>query len=231
MKAPSANALVGSIPPEILADFAAQFEDVALAHNAILHDVGESVSHLYFPLTGVVSVFTIVENADPVENAVIGREGVAGTIALARVPAFARATVQIPGKALRMRTDAFLKLYGACPAFRTAILRFNASIIAQIQQNVACNILHDTKQRICRWLLHASDRMGSMDLSLTQEALAQSISAHRATVISAIGSLQQDGVIRHGRGKIRVIDHPRLLAYSCECYKLVQLQYAELLRQ
>ena len=34
---------------------------------------------------------------------------------------------------------------------------------AQAGLNVACNALHDTRQRLCRWLLTTADRIGIHD--------------------------------------------------------------------
>ena len=223
----SANAIIRSIQTPILTQSGVQLQEVTLKQNAILHEVGDKITHLYFPLKGVVSIFTSVEGADAVENCVIGREGVVGTIVLANVPAATRANVQIAGTAIRMRSETFFKLYAFSASFRKAVLQFNAAIIAQIQQNVACNILHDAKQRICRWLLHATERMDSNFLALTQETLGLSISAHRATVIAAIGSLETEGIILHSRGKIEVLDRQRLIVGACECYRQVQSRYID----
>ena len=199
--APS-NFALKSVPSDIFAMFQAHLEEIPLKQGVVLHEAGEDITHVFFPIDGVVSLFTVVENSDAVETAVIGREGIVGTLAIAKVPSFSRVTVQIAGKAFRMRAENFLKVYSQSPAFRSLVVRFNAALISQIQQNVACNILHGVKARICRWLLHANDRMDGASLALTQEILAQSISAHRATVIAAYGSLENDGLIRHLRGKI-----------------------------
>ncbi len=223
----SANSIIRSIPTAILTQLGVQLQEVTLKRNAILHEVGDKITHLYFPLKGVVSIFTLVERADAVESGVIGREGVVGTILLANVPAFTRAQVQIAGTAVRMRSETFLKLYELSAPFRKAVLQFNAAFIAQIQQNVACNILHDAKQRMCRWLLHATDRMDSSRLALTQETLGVSIGAHRTTIIAAISSLEDDGIILHSRGKIEVLDRRRLIVGACECYRQVQSRYID----
>ena len=41
--------------------------------------------------------------------------------------------------------------------------------------------------------------------------------------------LQRDGLIRYSRGRITVIDRPRLEQAVCECYRVVKTEYHRLL--
>jgi hypothetical protein len=44
----------------------------------------------------------------------------------------------------------------------------------------------------------------------------------REGVTEAAGRLQKLGVIRYSRGKITVLDRPKLETLSCECYGVVK---------
>ena len=91
-------------------------------------------------------------------HGMIGREGVVGaSIANYGKQSFGKATVQIAGLALRMRSDAFLKIYGASERFRRAVNASQAVIFLQAQQSAAYHALHTVEERLCRWLLQSQD--------------------------------------------------------------------------
>jgi hypothetical protein len=61
-----------------------------------------------------------------------------------------------------------------------------------------------------------------------QEFLAQMPGVRRPTVSIAAGMLQQAGMIRYVRGRIRVLDRERLQSAACECYALIRREYERL---
>lgn len=64
---------------------------------------------------------------------------------------------------------------------------------------------------------------------MTQELIASMIGVRREGVTEAAGRLQKLGVIRYSRGKITVLDRPRLEELSCECYAVVKAETDRLL--
>jgi len=57
-------------------------------------------------------------------------------------------------------------------------------------------------------------------LELTQEYMARMLCVRRASIGEAASSLQHSGMIRYTRGRITVLDRPRLELSSCECYQI-----------
>ena len=51
----------------------------------------------------------------------------------------------------------------------------------------------------------------------------------RGASIRAVLIIDKDGVIRYRRGRITVLDRPRLEARSCECYQVVKTEFDRLL--
>ena len=83
-------------------------------------------------------------------------------------------------------------------------------------------MFHTVKERLCRWLLIARDRVQSDTLNLTQEFISQMIGAPRTSVTTIAGSLQKEGLVIYQRGKIVILDPAGLESASCECYGIVK---------
>jgi CRP-like cAMP-binding protein len=88
----------------------------------------------------------------------------------------------------------------------------------QTAQIAACNRLHEVNERLGRWLLMCADRVGSNELPLTQEFLAQMLGTRRSSVTVAAGTLQKAGLIAYGRGDVKIVDRRKLEEVACECY-------------
>jgi CRP-like cAMP-binding protein len=95
-------------------------------------------------------------------------------------------------------------------------------LITQMAQTAVCNRHHTVDQQLCRWLLLSLDRLSSSELAMTQELIANMLGVRREGVTEAAGKLQRLGVIQYARGRITVLDRPRLEKLSCECYQVVK---------
>jgi Mn-dependent DtxR family transcriptional regulator len=92
-----------------------------------------------------------------------------------------------------------------------------------------CNRHHSVDQQLCRWLLLSLDRLASNELTMTQELIANMLGVRREGVTEAAGKLQSAGLIHYSRGRIAVVDRPRLEAQACECYRVVKKEFDRLL--
>ena len=75
-----------------------------------------------------------------------------------------------------------------------------------MQQTVACNALHSTDERMCRWLLMMHDRAEGEALPYTHEFLSEMLGANRKSVTMAAQALQSAGLISYRRGQIQIVD-------------------------
>ena len=108
---------------------------------------------------------------------------------------------------------------------RSLFVSYSETLLSQVQQTVACNALHTTEERICRWLLMMHDRAEGEALPYTHEFLSHMLGANRKSVTLAAQALQTAGLITYRRGKILVIDRPGLEEASCECYAIVRRRF------
>jgi CRP-like cAMP-binding protein len=109
------------------------------------------------------------------------------------------------------------------------MLRYTQTLITQLAQTAVCNRHHSVDQQLCRWLLLSIDRLPTSTVVTTQELIASMIGVRREGVTEAAGKLQKAGVIRYSRGRIEVLDRPRLESLSCECYNVVRRETERLL--
>jgi CRP-like cAMP-binding protein len=109
------------------------------------------------------------------------------------------------------------------------LLRYTQALITQMAQTAVCNRHHTVEQQLCRWLLLSLDRLPSNELTMTQELIANMLGVRREGVTEAAHRLQAQGLIDYSRGRITVLDRPKLERRVCECYAVVKREYDRLL--
>ncbi|WP_431257084.1 Crp/Fnr family transcriptional regulator [Roseateles chitinivorans] len=230
---PRANQLLAQLPAEDRARWSAQLETVELLKGRVLFEAGTPATHVYFPITAIVSLIHTTHSGASTQVAMIGSEGAAGLAAAmgGESPA-CRAVVQRAGLAFRMRVPMVREeLLRAGPA-TMLLLRYVQSLISQVAHTAVCNRHHSLERQLCRWLLQSLDRQhGHCELSVTQESISNLLGVRREGVTESAQRLQAAGLIRYSRGHIAVLDRPGLEARACECYALLKQDFQRLLPQ
>ncbi len=224
-----ANRLLAVLAHEDFILLAADLIVVDLVQGEGVFSAGKAASHVYFPHEGVISLVAMDAGGEAVEVATVGREGMTGiAVALGSETMTNDAMVQVSGRASRLEAGAFAKALTASPALKQVILRYVLAVLTQISQNAACNQLHAINTRCARWLLTTHDRVSGDSFVLTQEYLAMMLGVTRPSVSAAAASLQAAGLIRYSRGLITVVDRAGLEAAACECYRIIEDEFARL---
>jgi CRP-like cAMP-binding protein len=194
---------------------------VTLTLKEMLHKPGQPIREVFFPGGGFCSIVTVLEDGSMVEVATVGREGMVGSNAVSdAVPLVSATMVQgATDYCYRMTVDAFRAEMDRRGAFFEVVTRYADALLYVIMQSTACNAVHTVEQRLARWLLMAQDRMETDEFPLTQEFAAMMLGATRPTVTVVAGTLQRAGLITYHRGRLRILDRPKLEEASCECYR------------
>ena len=217
------NRFLAGLPPHDFALLTPHLHTVTLERDMILHDAGDEIERVYFPHSGMVSLVAVMQSGPAVETATIGRAGMIGaSTGLGVKYSSARVIVQLPGTAAWLSASQFHAAANGSQAIRDLIVHYSELLLAQVQQSVACNVLHTMEARLCRWLLQAHDCMDGNAIPLTQEFLGQMLGVRRTTVTIAAQLLRSGGLIRYRRGHIHILDRPALEQLSCECYAIVR---------
>jgi CRP-like cAMP-binding protein len=174
---------------------------------------------------------TVLENGSAIETTNIGREGAFGLFAAMYSRAsFNLCIVQLEGRMVRCPIELLQLEFKNSEHVRNLFVSYSETLLSQVQQTVACNTVHTTEERMCRWLLMMHDRAEGELLTCTHEFLAQILGANRKSVTLAAQSVQAAGLISYHRGTIQVLNRPGLEKASCECYAIVKDRFDEFLK-
>ncbi len=205
-----------------------KLEFVRLKTDHLLHEPGDTLKSAYFCNSGLISILSVFPDGKSVEVGLVGKEGFIGLpLVVGFRTAPTRAIAQTDGSAFRIDGEALVSLLRQCPKLELQLQQFSQISSMQITQIAACNRLHEVTERLARWLLMSSDRIGSNLVPLTQELLAQMLGTRRSSVTVAAGMLQKAGLISHSRGVVEITDRKELEEAACECYGIMRRQVQE----
>ena len=227
---PKANRLLAALPEDSYQKLHPFLEGVPLPLGLVVYESGGTQGYVYFPTSSIVSLLYVLADGASAEIAVTGNEGLVGiALFMGGETTPSRAVVQSAGRGYRIKAAALKEKFEAGGALQYLLLRFTQALITQMTQTAVCNRHHAVDQQLCRWLLLSLDRLPANDLVMTQELIANMLGVRREGVTEAAGKLQAAGLIKYSRGKITVLDRPRLAARVCECYAVVKQEYDRLL--
>jgi len=224
------NQLLAALPAAERERLYPNLELVPMPLGDVLYESGSRLRHVYFPTTCIVSLLYVMEDGASAEIAVVGNEGIIGiALFMGGETTPSRALVQSAGHALRLKGQLLKDEFNRSGVLQHLLLRYTQALLTQMAQTAVCNRHHSVDQQLCRWLLLSLDRLSSNTLSMTQELIANMLGVRREGVTEAAGRLQGAGLINYSRGRITVLDRPRLEARACECYAVVKKEFDRLL--
>jgi len=208
-----------------------QLELVHLTRGDVLYESNSRLRHAYFPTTSIASLLSVLEDGASDEIAFVDNEGIVG------VPLFmggettpSRAVMRSAGYAFRLKGQVLQDEFKRSSSLQHLLLRYTQALLTQVAQNAACNRHHSLHQRLCRWLLSGLDCLPVNEIWITHEELAGMLGVRREGISKEAGELQTAGLIHYKRGRIIVVDRPKLEARACECYRSIRRESTRLLQ-
>jgi CRP-like cAMP-binding protein len=215
------NRLLDSLSPATKEMVLSRCTPVPLVRRTVLYQPQVTPEFCYFLTSGMVSVITTMQDGESAEVSVLGREGLSGGLQLlgpGRVPT--TCIMQLDGSGLRIPTVDMRRLFDTSEEVRSRVLEHVQEQSNLMGQIAACNRLHEAEERLARWLLMTSDRIGNLEMNFTQEFLAELLGARRTTVTMVAGALQRSGLIEYRRGRVKILNPDELKEAACECYRV-----------
>jgi CRP-like cAMP-binding protein len=221
------NVLLDALPPGDRASLLERARTVRLAPEQVVIEAGDRIHHVIFPVTAVVSLLTTLRDGAAVETATIGREGMLGVALFLqddRAPN-SRAVAQLAGTGIAVAADDFRAALTGSAKLEGLMFSYTRALLLQVTQSVACAATHPVRERLARWLLQTTDRVGSERVQLTHRFVSDILGVRRASVTDALRGLSRLGAVDTRRGAIVIADRAQLAAAACECYGILQAEY------
>ncbi|MCE4223803.1 Crp/Fnr family transcriptional regulator [Methylobacterium sp. C25] len=202
-------------------------EPIEFNRGETVFAAGGEISYITFPCERtVVTLLITMLDGRSAETATIGREGaVGGIVSAGGLPASTHAVTQLGGPALRIDSARLQEAKRVSEPVRNLFSRYADCLLAQVLQSVACNALHPIESRCLRWLMTLQDRIGSDVLPVTQELLAAMLGVQRTYLTRILRTLQMNGLIEIGRGRITIVARPAMEKAACECHECVRRHF------
>ncbi len=222
------NRLLLTLPMADLRGILPLMELVTLRQGQILTEPNFAIQHVYFIEIGAACVLS--RGKHPVAIAVVGPLGMVGLpVALGIDRAPFRSTVHLPGRALRLSASVFRSAMAEHPKLRELLLKYTLFRLIVEAQAVYCRTNHRLERRLAQWLLNADDCVGGGNIAVSHELLSRMLSVRRAGITEAMGIFEQQGILRHSRCRVDMIDREKLAERTCECFQFVRDQYRKLI--
>lgn len=222
-RVPSTNTLLGSLTRKEYQRLLPDLEEIPLILEETLYEPGETISDVYFPNSGIISLLAGDPGRVTLEVGLVGNEGMVGLplfmgISISRN----HAVVQGEGVALRMKAATLRKECNNGSPLTRVMRRYTHSLLTQITQSAVCNQFHSIESRLARWLLMTHDRMNKDEFPLTQEFLSHMLGVRREGVSRTASELQKRKLIAYSRGTLKILDRQGLETISCGCYEIIR---------
>ena len=209
--------------PDVATSLLPELRIVTVTPNQVLYEQGDHINVIYFPLDSLVSGLAIMEDGTTMETSMVGRDCFVGISSLLGNGLSRQwIWVTIGGNAIYLEVRLLEKLFFQNEVVLKAFLKCYRSVIMQVSQRCVCNTRHTIMERLCCWLLMVHDRVGDLNLNLTQEMIASRVGARRAGITVAAGMLQEMNAIEYRRGRLYIRDRGVLETVVCECYAILK---------
>ena len=226
----AANRLIDRLPGADRDRILQETMIVELPFGSTLCEAGEMLDHVYFPLSGFISLIAALSPREALEAGLVGNEGMlGGSLAWGIGVSPVRGVVWGEGSALRMTAVQMRRALCDSPALQRVLNQYLCVRMAQLLRTSLCTHYHEISPRLARCLLMTQDRANADEFRLTHELLASMLGVRRSGVTVAAGALQRSKLIRYARGRIRILDRNGLAAMSCACYAGLLDDYSALL--
>lgn len=137
---PKENLLLAALPMADYQQLEHWLEKVSLSAGEVIHEAGEVLDFLYFPVSGIVSLRSITWDGASSEIAIVGTDGVVGISAvLGEARSAHLAVAQSAGHAYRIGIEQLRRELDQGGALLRVVLLYVQALLTQIGQNAAAS--------------------------------------------------------------------------------------------
>ena len=212
---PLGNAVLDGLDESSRGLVVPSLERVELRAGERLQSPGKPTGDVYFPVEGLISLFAGNTRGTRIEIATVGRDGMtAPGLLLGDITAGSEAVVQAPGAAWRLPAMRLRRLAEFHAPLRRHLLDHAGEAMRQIMETASYSGRATIVERLARWLVQASQRLGGRQLTFTHDALAEILGVRRPSVTTSLQLLEGQRLIRSTRRTIVILDLEGLIRLS-----------------
>jgi CRP-like cAMP-binding protein len=208
------NTIVDGLPADLRRLIAPSLESVPLRAGERLTEPGAPSRHVYFPTEGLISVFAGTTPGTRIEVAAVGNSGMTAPGILLGDATSSHAVVQASGHAWRIPVGTMRQLVDLHPGLRRYLLDRVGMALRQIMETASYGGRATVVERVARWLVQATQQLGSRQVVITHDALSEILGVRRPSVTTALHVLEGQRLLRSTRRAITVIDVDALRAVA-----------------
>jgi CRP-like cAMP-binding protein len=227
----TANLLLRALTEADFALLAPHLEREQLKLRDPIFEPNEPIERVYFLEEGVASIVSQLEDDDPVEVGLYGREGMSGAAVIMGAEQSPHASmIQVGNPAAQVIPSA--RLLAAChksASLELVLLRYTQSLNVQAAMTAASNAHYALPERLARWLLMCHDRAEGDRMEVTHEFLSMMLAVRRSGVTVTLHTLEATGAIRSVRGVVTVTNRGRLEEIAGDAYGQAEAEYRRLI--
>lgn len=224
------NLLLAAIPEKDFSALSGYLEPLDLPKDFRMSEIGQPMSHAYFPETGIGSVVFRSPEGQSVEAGIFGRDGfgpVACVVQADRSPS--DIFMQVSGDGFRIETGALRQLMAQNAAIRAVIQLSVYLQWVQTSHTALSNAVHHVDERLARWLLMCHDRWDSDEIPITHEFISLMLAVRRPSVTTALHVLEGNLLIKAERGFITIRNRAALEEFAADAYGAPEIEYRRML--
>jgi len=217
---PDVNHLLNTLVEEDWRLIEPCLERIEWRAGEVIEKAGKSPSHVYFPTMGVASL-SVSESGQTIEAALVGRDGLVGiSTVMEASKALHDATVLQAGQTWRIPAGELSARFNRSRRLHVHCLAYAHAFMGDVSRTLLFTGRATLEERLARWLLTISHRIGSRDILVTHEQIALALAVRRAGVTVALHFLEGKRAISSGRGRIRIIGDRELELAAGPFYRM-----------
>jgi len=218
---PSSNLMIKKLFSEKSEKLLSSFQLVCLEADQLIFRPYETIQSVFFPVSAIIAMQIDISDGSSADIVLVGKEGMVGSGVMGGNQNFSRARVKFAGFAYKLPWGIFQSELAQDSAFLKIWMATTRQMILQIAMPAVCSSKHSNEQQFIRWVMNTLDKTQGHTLQITHQEIADTLGIRRESVTLAAGKLSHEGLIEITRGKLEVLDRPKLESMACECYRVM----------
>lgn len=203
------NGLIAQLAPSDQALLLKKAQLVHFKSGEVLGASAASAQHIFFLVSGSVSLFVCKNLTDISVGLAVGLVGCEGAVGLQSALGLClgnlKFLVQSPGSAYVVDSLVLQRLIKRQSSVLLAISRYLWTVYESVAAMAAMSQSQDVRMRFAHWLLISNERSQPDPLVMTHAFVAQMLGVRRASITLVARELKLAGVIGYSRGHITIL--------------------------